>query len=201
MDDKAANKSVTYVYDFVGNITAVKTYLYTTGALGSPLTTQNYTYNSQNQRTDLGYDASGNLTSLNGYTFTWSGRRLTAAINANTNILHTYTHNGIRTSKTVNGTTTYYEVDENNNVVKQYELVNDAETNVIEFVYDSSNSPIYFTYNNATYYYEKTCREILLLYLTTAAVLKHSIEGDFNRVAVSEVENLADGDGSGRVQR
>ena len=155
MDDKASNKSVTYVYDFVGNITAVKTYLYTTGALGSPLTTQSYTYNSQNQRTDLGYDASGNLTSLNGYTFTWSGRRLTAAVNANTDISYTYNHNGIRTSKTVNGTTTYYEVDENNNVVKQYELVNDAETNVIEFVYDSSNSPIYFTYNNATYYYEK----------------------------------------------
>ena len=155
MDDKASNKSVTYVYDFVGNITAVKTYLYTTGTLGSPLTTQSYTYNSQNQRTDLGYDASGNLTSLNGYTFTWSGRRLTAAVNANTNISYTYNHNGIRTSKTVNGTTTYYEVDENNNVVKQYELVNDAETNVIEFVYDSSNSPIYFTYNNATYYYEK----------------------------------------------
>ena len=73
VDDKASNKSVTYVYDFVGNITSVKTYLYTTGALGSPLTTQNYTYNSQNQRTDLGYDASGNLTSLNSYTFTWSG--------------------------------------------------------------------------------------------------------------------------------
>ena len=135
--------------------TTVKTYLYSTGTLGSPLTTQSYTYNSQNQRTDLGYDASGNLTSLNGYTFTWSGRRLTAAVNANTNISYTYNHNGIRTSKTVNGTTTYYEVDENNNVVKQYELVNDAETNVIEFVYDSSNSPIYFTYNNATYYYEK----------------------------------------------
>lgn len=47
----------------------------------------------------------------------------------------------------------------------------------------------------------KTYREILLPYLTAAAVLKHSIEGDFNRVAVSEVENLADGDGSGRVQR
>ena len=155
VDDKASNKSVTYAYDFVGNITSVKTYLYTTGTLGSPLTTQNYTYNSQNQRTDLGYDASGNLTSLNGYTFTWSGRRLTAAVNANTNISYTYNHNCIRTSKTVNGTTTYYEVDENNNVVKQYELVNDAETNVIEFVYDSSNSPIYFTYNNATYYYEK----------------------------------------------
>ena len=48
-----------------------------------------------------------------------------------------------------------HTVDENNNVVKQYELENDVETNVIEFVYDSNGSPIYFTYNNATYYYEK----------------------------------------------
>ena len=34
-----------------------------------------------------------------------------------------------------------------------------------------------------------------------ASALKHSIEGDFNRVSVSEVEKLAGGDGSGRVQR
>ena len=38
-------------------------------------------------------------------------------------------------------------------------------------------------------------------FATAAAVLKHSIEGDFNRVTVSEVESLAVGDGSGRVQR
>ena len=34
-----------------------------------------------------------------------------------------------------------------------------------------------------------------------ASALKHSIEGDFNRVTVAEVEKLAGGDGSGRVQR
>ena len=72
-----------------------------------------------------------------------------------TSISYTYNSTGIRTSKTVNGTTTYYEVDENNNVVKQYNLVNNEETNVIQFVYDSSNTPIYFTYNGNTYYYEK----------------------------------------------
>ena len=103
----------------------------------------------------MSYDANGNLTSLNGYTFGWTNRRLTSATSTDTNIAYTYNHNGIRTSKTINGVTTYYEVDENNNVVKQYELVNDVETNVIEFVYDSNNTPLYFTYNNATYYYEK----------------------------------------------
>ena len=34
-----------------------------------------------------------------------------------------------------------------------------------------------------------------------ASALKHSIEGDYNMVTVSEVEKLAGGDGSGRIQR
>ena len=83
------------------------------------------------------------MTDLNGYTFGWTNRRLTSATSENNSISYTYNHNGIRTSKTVNGTTTYYEVDQNNNVVKQYELVNDVETNVIEFVYDSNNTDIF----------------------------------------------------------
>ena len=38
-------------------------------------------------------------------------------------------------------------------------------------------------------------------FAVAASALKHSVEGDFNRVSVREVEKLADGDGSGRVQR
>jgi 2-dehydro-3-deoxygluconokinase len=38
-------------------------------------------------------------------------------------------------------------------------------------------------------------------FAVAASALKHSVEGDFNRVSVSEVEKLAKGDGSGRVQR
>ena len=34
-----------------------------------------------------------------------------------------------------------------------------------------------------------------------ASALKHSIEGDYNMVTVAEVEKLAGGDGSGRIQR
>ena len=40
-----------------------------------------------------------------------------------------------------------------------------------------------------------------LEFATAASCLKHTIEGDFNNVSVFEVEALADGDGSGRVQR
>lgn len=38
-------------------------------------------------------------------------------------------------------------------------------------------------------------------FAVAASALKHSIEGDYNRVTVAEVERLVSGDGSGRVQR
>ena len=43
--------------------------------------------------------------------------------------------------------------------------------------------------------------ESAINFAVAASALKHSIEGDFNRVTVKEVEKLAKGDGSGRVQR
>ncbi len=38
-------------------------------------------------------------------------------------------------------------------------------------------------------------------FAVAASCLKHTIEGDFNQVSVDEVQKLAGGDGSGRVQR
>ena len=38
-------------------------------------------------------------------------------------------------------------------------------------------------------------------FAVAASALKHSVEGDFNRISVKEVEKLAGGDASGRVQR
>ncbi len=46
----------------------------------------------------------------------------------------------------------------------------------------------------------KTSKEAIE-FAVAASALKHSVEGDYNRVSVSEVEKLAGGDGSGRVQR
>ena len=40
-----------------------------------------------------------------------------------------------------------------------------------------------------------------LEFAVAASCLKHSISGDFNRVSISDVEKLAGGDGTGRVQR
>ena len=40
-----------------------------------------------------------------------------------------------------------------------------------------------------------------LEFAVAASALKHSVEGDYNRVSIAEVERLLGGDGSGRVQR
>lgn len=43
--------------------------------------------------------------------------------------------------------------------------------------------------------------QAIIEFAVAASCLKHSIEGDFNQVSVDEVNKLAGGDGSGRVQR
>ena len=40
-----------------------------------------------------------------------------------------------------------------------------------------------------------------LEFATAASCMKHTITGDYNRVSIAEVENLMNGDGSGRVSR
>lgn len=47
---------------------------------------------------------------------------------------------------------------------------------------------------------EKTEQEIIE-FATAASALKHTVEGDYNRVSVSEIENLIAGKGLARVQR
>ena len=83
-------------------------------------------------------------------------------------------------------------MNENNNIVKQYELINDVETNVIEFVYDSNNSPIYFTYNNATYYYEKNMQGDIVAILDANGNIVVKYTYDIWGKLVSTTGTLAD---------
>jgi 2-dehydro-3-deoxygluconokinase len=43
--------------------------------------------------------------------------------------------------------------------------------------------------------------QAVIEHAVAASALKHSIEGDYNLVSWNEVETLANGNGSGRVQR
>ena len=98
----------------------------------------------------LTYDSNGNLEKFNGWTYTWTGSQLSTAVNGTTNISYTYDSNsGLRTQKTVNGITTNYTLDANNNIIEQ----NDG-TNDIKFYYDTSGKLEYMTLNGAKYQYE-----------------------------------------------
>ncbi|MBQ7596829.1 MAG: RHS repeat protein [Clostridia bacterium] len=117
-DDEVNEKTWTYTYDKKGNITGKKTYTcYAIGqVLDTPDATVNYTYGDSNwaylftsyNNLPIAYDAIGNMTSFYGRTLTWSGRRLATFSYNGTTASYTYNSDGIRTSKTVNGTKTEF---------------------------------------------------------------------------------------------
>jgi RHS repeat-associated protein len=147
-----------YSYDSRGNITSKKTYNYTTGSLenATPLSTKNFTYANSGwtdkltsvDNTALTYDNVGNVLTYGNRSFTWSAGRSLAQVTKGSNTYsYTYDENGIRTSKTVNGTTTQYNTK--NGVI----LAQSDGTNTLTFQYDTEGHPLGFTYNGTQYLY------------------------------------------------
>ena len=136
----------TYDYDDRGNITS-KT-------VGNTTTT--FTYNTDGWKDllvkinddKLTYDANGNVLTYGDKEFTWSyGRTLTGITDGENKYSYTYDENGIRTSKTVNGVTTYYNTD--NGVI----LSQSDGDNTWYFQYDTNGSPLGFVLNGIQYFY------------------------------------------------
>ena len=145
------NDVYTYNYDDGGNIlsvtkngTTIKSYTYGDSEWKDLLTA----YNGQ----PITYDNIGNpLTYYDGSTFTWSdGRKLTGITKGTDTISYTYDSNGLRASKTVNGTTTeYYWLDGTLYAEK-------TGNRYIYFHYDDNGIAYGFTVNDGTstdYYY------------------------------------------------
>jgi len=101
--------------------------------------------------TSLTYDAIGNmLKHYTGFTFEWqNGRQLAGVTGNNQTISYTYNADGIRTSKTVNGVTTYYTL-EGSNVVMETD-----GTDTIWYYYDATGSLTGFELNGTAYFYVK----------------------------------------------
>lgn len=156
-----ANKTVVYTYDNAGNILKADEYAYTNSELGKVILTKNYSYedaewkdlltsfNGQN----ITYDEIGNpLSYRDGMQFTWTGRQL-SSLQKNGNVVnYTYNSDGIRTSKTVNGIETTYQLD-GTKIVSET-----TNGNIKWYIYDENNSIIGFEYNNQTYYFEKNAQ-------------------------------------------
>lgn len=157
-DNGWLNKTITYIYDANGNIVTKTEHPYTNELLGEATHVYNYQYNNSsdsNQLTNydgkgLTYDGDGNLASYNGSTYTWNGKNLNSIANANDQISYLYNDKGIRTSKTVNGKTTTYTLDNKYNVASQTD-----GTNTLTFTYDMYNCLAAMTFNGTTYTYEK----------------------------------------------
>ena len=137
-----------YAYDAGGNLTTVKlngkvqdTYGYTDAGWKDLLTS----FNGQ----AITYDEIENpLAYRDGYQFTWQyGRRLSSISHNGDSISYTYDPDGIRTSKTVNGTTTKYHVM--NGTLLGQTKGNDT----IVFLYDEKGNKYGFDYNGTKYYY------------------------------------------------
>ncbi len=136
----------TYTYDIRGNITS-KTESGTT-------TTFNYSNSSWKDEltavngTPLTYDENGNVLTYGDKSFTWNtGRNLESIVDGNNKYSYTYDENGIRTSKTVKGKTTYYNT-------KDGVILSQTDgTDTLYFQYDSNGTPLGFVWNGTQYLY------------------------------------------------
>lgn len=156
-----------YTYDTAGNIRSItkdgavtKSFGYTNPSWPDLLTsvtangtTKDILYEGQTRTSDV--PSSGNpITYYNGkdYTFTWTkGRQLASATVDGKQVSYTYDMSGIRTSKTVNGTTYNYTTLSGKVMRQQW------GSKSLEFVYDDGNQPFAMIYNDGStttlYYY------------------------------------------------
>lgn len=111
--------------------------------------------NYNNQADPITYDEIGNPLSYrndstgNPMQFTWEGRDLKTAVAKGQNASYTYGDDGIRTSKVVDGTITYYLTDGGRILAQR----NGGD--VMWFLYDSDGTLVGFTSGDNSYYYTK----------------------------------------------
>ena len=157
-----AGKTVNYTYDSKGQLLSANddTYTYdsrgniTSKTVGNTVT--NFTYANTGWKdllvsvddTELEYDANGNVILYGDREFTWTyGRSLASVLDGMDEYTYTYDENGIRTSKTVDGVTTYYNTKDGV-ILSQ----TDGE-NTWYFQYDTSGTPLGFVLNGTQYFY------------------------------------------------
>lgn len=160
-----ADERNTYTYNEYGELVAVtgeSNSSYTYDDRGNMLTktvdgeTTSYSYENTDWKdqitavngVELTYDANGNLKSYGEKQYTWNyGKSLGTVTDGDDTYAYAYDENGIRTSKTINGVTT--EI----NTVNGKVLAQKTGEDILYFLYDSSDVPVGFVYNDAAYYY------------------------------------------------
>ncbi len=156
-DNSVLNRTYVYSYDNAGNILSKKTYALTAEGTTPSTLYSTYSYGYTDSWGDLltsyrgvniTYDEIGNPLSYyngNSYTFTWeNGRYLKTASVGSNNLSFTYNHDGIRTSKSVNGVIHNYTVSGSQILTEEW------GSNLVVYLYDAFGSPIGMRYRTST---------------------------------------------------
>ena len=152
--------TATYAYDERGNLISKSLYDYTTSSLEDSVPNEviDFTYSNidwldqlvEVNGDELMYDEIGNLIYYGDIEYVWnSNRNLECVIDENTGNEYNYTYdeNGVRTSKTIDGETTYFNTKDG--VV----IAQTDGTNTMYFQYDVNGVPIGFICNDIQYFY------------------------------------------------
>ena len=175
----AAGKAWNYAYDLGGNILSKTEYDYADGQTSNPVTVS-YTYGDAVWRDLLTayngeaitYDGIGNPTSYRGWGMTWQGGRQLASMQKDgTTISFSYNDAGLRTEKTVNGSTRRY-------IWNSAQLMADVgAADAFYFHYSSGGELIGYTYKTAD--------------AETECILVKNQQGDVERVISADGTILA----------
>ncbi len=195
-NDAEHNVTTTYTYDNGGNICSVKTYAYTTGALGTAVSEKIYTYGNTEWKdlltayngTRISYDTIGNpLNWVNGEQFTWGGgRQLTGITKGDNTVSYTYNDSGIRTSKTVNGVRTDYYLNGTAIIMQK------TGDNVIWYTYDENGNIAGMNYNGSDYwFYRNAQNDVIGIVDSSGSVVAKYTYDDWGKVTA-----VTDGQGN-----
>lgn len=175
----AAGKAWNYAYDLGGNILSKTEYDYADGQTSNPVTVS-YTYGDAVWRDLLTayngeaitYDGIGNPTNYRGWGMTWQGGRQLASMQKDgTTLSFSYNDAGLRTEKTVNGSTRRY-------IWNSSQLMADVgASDAFYFHYSSGGELIGYTYKTAD--------------TETECILVKNQQGDVERVISADGTILA----------
>ena len=175
----AAGKAWNYAYDLGGNILSKTEYDYADGQTSNPVTVS-YTYGDAVWRDLLTayngeaitYDGIGNPTSYRGWGMTWQGGRQFSSMQKDgTALSFSYNDAGLRTEKTVNGSTRRY-------IWNSSQLMADVgASDAFYFHYSSGGELIGYTYKTAD--------------AETECILVKNQQGDVERVISADGTILA----------
>ncbi len=155
----ATSYTIIYAYDVGGNITTKTEYAFVAGdgAVGAAVDTIAYIYDATWKDKLLTYDGGdtitydniGNPTDDGTWEYTWTqGRKLQQITDGSTTATYKYNSDGIRTEKTVGGTTTKYNI-----VGGRVTWQKTGANNPIYFLYDASGKLWGLKYTDGNMYF------------------------------------------------